>query len=322
MIENDAVTTRMSEAAAVRRRSMVSTTSKRRTRTTRGDTWMAVLLISPAMFAFALFVIVPIVGGLALSFFEWDLFGTPVFVGMDNFARLVTDARMWQSLGVTASFVVLGVAPTILLGFLLAVAVNVRMPGIGGWRVLYFAPMLASAAVSAVLWASIYKGRSGVLNQLLALFGVMGPNWLSDPFWAQPALVIIMIWSALPLVIILYMAALQRIPEDIYSAAALDGAGKWRTLWSITWPSVRSATVLIAILQAVGFVGGAFELALIMTDGGPLGRTESLALYAYKVAFGQLEMGYSSALSLFQLVAIAVLVLLGRLVTRLMRSAG
>ncbi|WP_156891321.1 carbohydrate ABC transporter permease [Agromyces subbeticus] len=285
-------------------------------RNRRVDALTATLFVSPAMIGFFIFVIVPAVGGLVLAFFEWDLFGTPVFVGLDNIVRLFTDPDMWQALGVTVLFVVMGVIPTIIIGFLLAVVVNSNMPGIGAWRVLYFTPMIASAAVAAIIWVNLYNGRSGLVNQFLALFGVDGPNWLSDPTWARPALVIMMIWGALPIVIILYLAGLQRVPEDIYAASSLDGAGKWRQLWSMTWPNVWGTTLLIAVLQAVGFVSGSFEIALIMTDGGPLGTTQSLALYSYKVAFTQRDIGYASALSLFQLVLIIVIVLLSRAIVR------
>lgn len=285
-------------------------------RNRRVDALTATLFVSPAMIGFFVFVIVPAVGGLVLAFFEWDLFGTPVFVGLDNIVRLFTDPDMWQALGVTVLFVVMGVIPTIIIGFLLAVVVNSNMPGIGVWRVLYFTPMIASAAVAAIIWVNLYNGRSGLVNQFLALFGVDGPNWLSDPTWARPALVIMMIWGALPIVIILYLAGLQRVPEDIYAASSLDGAGKWRQLWSMTWPNVWGTTMLIAVLQAVGFVSGSFEIALIMTDGGPLGTTQSLALYSYKVAFSQRDIGYASALSLFQLVLIIAIVLLSRAIIR------
>ncbi|WP_253874680.1 carbohydrate ABC transporter permease [Promicromonospora umidemergens] len=288
----------------------------------RGDALVAALFVSPAMLAFTVFVIVPALGGLVLAFFEWDLFGTPVFVGLDNLARLFTDPAMWQALGVTALFVVLGVIPTTLVGFVLAVVVNVNMPGIGAWRVLYFTPMIASAAVSAIIWVNLYNGRSGLVNQFLALFGVDGPNWLADPTWALPALVLMMIWGALPIVIILYLAGLQRVPEDIYAAASLDGAGRWRQLWSMTWPNVWGTTVLVAVLQAVSFVSGSFEVALIMTDGGPLGTTQSLALYSYKVAFTERDIGYGSALSLFQLALIIGVVLLSRAIVRFRKERG
>jgi multiple sugar transport system permease protein len=282
----------------------------------RVDALTAALFVSPAMLAFLVFVIVPAIGGLVLAFFEWDLFGTPAFVGLDNITRLFTDPAMWQALGVTAIFVVMGVIPTIIIGFLLAVVVNTNMPGIGAWRVLYFTPMIASAAVAGIIWVNLYNGRSGLVNQFLALFGIDGPNWLSDPTWARPALVIMMIWGALPIVIILYLAGLQRVPEDIYAASSLDGAGKWRQLWSMTWPNVWGTTMLVAVLQAVGFISGSFEIALIMTDGGPLGTTQSLALYSYKVAFTHRDIGYASALSLFQLVLLLVIVVLSRAAVR------
>lgn len=291
-------------------------------KTKRVDAWTATLFVSPALIGFGIFVILPAVGGLLLSFFEWDLFDTPRFVGLDNITRLFTDAAMWQSLGVTLAFVVLGVIPTVIVGFLLAVVVNSNLPGIAGWRVLYFTPMVASAAVSAIVWVNLYNGRSGLVNQALSLLGIVGPNWLSDPAWALPALVIMMIWGALPLVIILYLAGLQRVPEDIYSAASLDGAGKWRQLWSMTWPNVWGTTLLIAVLQGVGFISGSFESALLMTDGGPLGTTTSLALYSYKVAFDLRDIGYGSALSLFQLILLLVIVVLGRVITRARKERG
>lgn len=285
-------------------------------RNRRVDALTATLFVSPAMLAFFVFVIIPAIGGLLLAFFEWDLFGTPVFVGLDNITRMFVDPDMWQALGVTVIFVVMGVIPTIIVGFVLAVVVNSNMPGVAAWRVLYFTPMIASAAVAGIIWVNLYNGRSGLVNQFLALFGVDGPNWLSDPTWARPALVVMMIWGALPIVIILYLAGLQRVPEDIYAAASLDGAGKWRQLWSMTWPNVWSTTLLVAVLQAVGFISGSFEIALIMTDGGPLGTTQSLALYSYKVAFSERDIGYGSALSLFQLVLLIVIVVVARMVTR------
>jgi ABC-type sugar transport system permease subunit len=286
----------------------------------RVDAITAALFISPAMLGFFIFVILPAIGGLLLSFFEWDLFGAPVFVGLDNITRMFVDPDMWQSLGVTALFVVMGVIPTIIIGFILAVIVNSNMPGVGAWRVLYFTPMIASAAVASIIWVNLYNGHGGLVNQFLALFGIDGPNWLSDPTWARPALVVMMIWGALPIVIILYIAGLQRVPEDIYAAASLDGAGKWRQLWSMTWPNVWSTTVLVAVLQAVGFISGSFEIALIMTDGGPLGTTQSLALYSYKMAFAQRDIGYGSALSLFQLVLLIAIVLLSRAIIRIRKE--
>ncbi|WP_166982381.1 carbohydrate ABC transporter permease [Paramicrobacterium fandaimingii] len=287
----------------------------RRRRDKRVDALTAAAFLAPGMLAFAVFVIVPALGGLVLSFFQWDLFGVPTWVGLDNLVRLFGDPQMWQALWVTILFVVLGVIPTIMIGFVLAVLINTKLPGIGAIRVFYFAPMIASAAVASLIWANLYSSR-GLVNQALSWVGIQGPNWLSDLTWARPALVIMMIWSALPIVIILYLAGLQRVSDDIYAAASLDGAGKWRQLWSMTWPNVWGTTLLIAVLQTVGFVSGSFEIALIMTDGGPLGTTQSIALYSYKVAFFERDIGYASALSLFQLVIMIAIVILVRSIVR------
>jgi ABC-type sugar transport system permease subunit len=288
-------------------------------RAKRVDAWTAAAFLTPGMLAFTAFVILPAIGGLVLTFFDWDLFGAPQWVGLDNIVRLFGDADMWQSLWVTALFVLMGVVPTILIGFVLAVLVNTKLPGIGAIRVFYFAPMIASAAVASLIWVNLYSGH-GLVNQALSLFGINGPIWLSDLTWARPALVIMMIWGGLPIVIILYMAGLQRVSDDIYAAASLDGASKWRQIWSMTWPNVWGTTILIAVLQAVSFVSGSFEVALIMTDGGPLGTTQSIALYSYKVAFSERDIGYASALSLFQLVLMIAIVLLVRVIVRIRKE--
>jgi multiple sugar transport system permease protein len=157
---------------------------------------------------------------------------------------------------------------------------------------------------------------------VLGWFGTDGPDWLSDTTWARPALVLMMIWGALPIVIILYLGGLQRVSDDIYAAASLDGAGAWRQLWSMTWPNVWPTTLLVTVLQAVGFVSGSFEVSLIMTNGGPLGTTQSLALYAYKVAFSDRDIGYASALSLFQLVLMGAIVLLVRGAIRIRKASS
>jgi len=273
--------------------------------------------MTPGGIGFVAFVIIPAVAGLSLSFFEWDLFDTPRWVGLSNFSRLLVDPQVWASLKVTAAFVFLGAIPTVLLGFMLAVLINIRMRGMGVMRILYFAPMVASSAVAAVLWSYMYAPSSGIANRVLGWIGIRGPAWLSSTTWALPALTVMLIWLALPLVMILYLAGLQRIPDDIYAAAALDGAGRWRVLWSITWPNVVPTTVLVSVLQAINFASGSFETSLIMTNGGPLNSTRTLGLYAYQAAFQNTEMGYASALSLFQLAVIGACVGAVRLAQKL-----
>lgn len=270
-------------------------------------------MLTPAIIMFGTFVIVPALVGIVMSLFEWDFFSEPVFVGFDNYVRLVNDPEAWSSLGVTVQFVALGVIPTVLIGFMLAVLINTNMPGVPVLRVLYFIPVVLSVAVSAVLWTFIYDPRQGVLAALLRALGLPPVDFLNSELLALPSLVIMMIWLALPIVIIFYLAGLQRVPPDIYSAAALDGAGSWRILWSITWPNVMSTTFVVIIIQVTNFVANSLDVALIMTRGGPLGATRSLALYAYEEAFAFQNVGYASALSIVQLLLIVGVIALGRL---------
>lgn len=285
-------------------------------RYTRHDTIAAWSLLAPALILFTIFIIVPTIAALALSFFEWHFFDTPAWVGLDNFTRLIEDPDVWKSLGVTFQFVLLGVVPTILIGFMVAVLVNVNMPGVGVLRVLYFVPVVVSVAVSGVIWAYLYNPRAGPVAAALRAFGITMPDILHDQLLATPALVLMMIWGGLPIVVILYLAGLQRISPDIYAAAALDGAGPWRTLWSITWPNVASTTLIVGVLQIIGFVAGSLDLALIMTGGGPLGATRALGLYAYQQAFAYQDVGYATAISVLQLVVIVGIVSLGQLIIR------
>jgi len=274
----------------------------------RGDALAAAAFLAPNVAAYSLFVVIPAVAGLALAFFEWDLFGSPVFAGAANFAKMLDDRVLWTALINTAQYGVLGIAPTVLGGFALAVLVNAQMRGAMIIRVLYFVPLTMSVAVSSVLWSWLYQPESGMINSLLGLVGLDGPSWLSSTTWALPALTMMIIWLSLPLVIILYLAGLQKVPDSIIEAAMLDGAGSWARTWLIIWPNVRPVTLLVVGIEVLNFLSAPFEVALIMTDGGPLNATMPLSLYIYKVAFERLEIGYANALSMLQTFVILAVV--------------
>ncbi|GAA5018138.1 carbohydrate ABC transporter permease [Actinopolymorpha pittospori] len=270
------------------------------------DLLAAAAFLTPNVALYCLFIVVPTVTGIVLGFYDWNMFDPPRFVGAANYLQLVHDPEMLVALKNTIVYLVLGVVPTVLIGFMLAVLVNTNLRGVGVIRVAYFMPVVVSAAVSAVLWSWLYQPGVGVINLVLSKVGIQGPAWLVDTTWALPALTLMLIWLALPIVIILYLAALQRIPESVYEAAKIDGAGMWARLWRITWPNVSTGTLLVLALQFVNFMGAPFEVSLIMTDGGPLGSTEALSLYIYKVAFEQADVGYAAALSMVQFLIIVV----------------
>lgn len=277
---------------------------KSKRRGTREDRLSALAFVTPNLVLFTVFILLPGVVALGLSFFTWNLTGDPEWADISNYERMFADQAMWSALARTCYFLVLGVIPTVLIGFVLAVLINVNLAGVGALRVLFFIPMVVSVAVSAVLWTRVYARDSGLLNAVLGWFGVPSVDWLNNPATALPAVTLMLVWLSLPLVIILYLAALQRIPRELYEASSLDGAGPVRTLWQITWPNVSGATALLIVIQFVNFLSGTFEVTLIMTQGGPLRSTENLALYIYKMAFERFDIGYASALTLFQSVLI------------------
>lgn len=303
-------------AADTTRRRPRSKAITRRVKFRRADTIAAWVILTPALVLFTVFIIIPTLSGIALSFFSWHFLDAPEWAGVKNFQTLFADASAWQSLGITFYFVVLGVIPTTLLGFMLAVLINVNIPGIGILRVLYFIPVVLSVAVSGVLWNFIYDPRQGPIADVFRAFGMAPPSLLQSQTFATPALVLMMIWLALPIVIILYLSGLQRIPPDIYAAAALDGAGPWRTLWSITWPNVMSTTFVVGVLQIINFVGSSLDVAKVMTNGDPLGATQGLSLYAYKQAFTNFDAGYASTLSVLQLAVVVGIVVIARAIMR------
>lgn len=271
-----------------------------------GDTVAAVTMIAPNAAMYLVFVIVPALAGVALSFFQWDLLDTPVWVGLDNYNTVFHDSAAWEATLNTGKFLALGVIPTVLVGFLFANLINSRMRAVGVVRVLYFVPLVVSTSVASVLWSWLYQPQSGLFNYVLKKFGINGPAWLADTRSALPALTLMLIWMSLPLVIILYLAALQRVPDDIHEAARMDGAGLWTRLWRISWPNVGNMTLLVAALEVLHFLAAPFEVALIMTQGGPINSTTTLSLYIYHVAFEQGNVGVGSALSLVQFLLVLV----------------
>lgn len=275
-------------------------------------------MVLPNLIGFGIFVLIPAIAGVALSLLDWDLVDAPVWVALDNYQRLVEDPQVWKSLLVSVEFVAFGVIPAVLISFLLANLLDSRVRLIRLWRSLVFLPMVASAAVVAVIAGQLFR-RGGVADSILAWVGIDSPDWFNSSGWAPIALIVILVWSSLPLTTMIYLAALQRVPDDLFAAAAIDGAGAARTMWSITWPAVRAATLLVGFLQFLGFISGSLALSRILTNGNPLGSTRTLALYSYQVAFDRGDMGYASAIAVFQLLIVAAAVVLVRLGSRFRR---
>ena len=183
--------------------------------------------MAPNLLMFTVFVGIPIIGGLALSFTNWDLTGLPQWAGLANYKEMFSDPLVGMAVKTTLKFLVLGVVPTVIISLGLAMLINFQFRFVGVVRSLYLIPAAVSFAASALIWQFIFRpGNQGLLDYVLSLFGIPGPGWLSSTTWALPALDIITIWLALPTATILYLAALQRIPDSVIEAAMLDGAGR------------------------------------------------------------------------------------------------
>ncbi len=254
------------------------------------------LLISPWIIGFLFFQGGPLLGAFALSLGEWPFPNPPKFVGLDHFLRMPSDPLLWRTLFNSAYYALGTVPPGIGLGLGLALLLN--RPGrlVALFRLLFFLPIVVSSVALALMWGWIFNPRYGPLNQLLALGGIRGPGWFHDEAWAMPALILMILWL-LGINMVIYLAALQQIPDELHEAAALDGAGRWARFRHITWPLLSPVTFYLLVVNFIGSFQ-VFTPSYILTQGGPNNATLTLPLYIYFNAFSWGNLGYASAVAL------------------------
>jgi ABC-type sugar transport system permease subunit len=291
--------------------------SPARRRRRRTDNLRGWLYLTPFLAAFGLFLIWPTVYGLWMSFTGVSLAGTNTqFVGLENWKEALGDPQVWTSLGNTVWFTVLSTIPLVLVAMLLAVLVNIGLPGQWFWRLSFFMPFLLASTVVSQFWNWMYNPQLGLVNTVLGWLGITGPAWLQDPSTAMIAVVITTVWWTIGFNFLLYLAALQNIPDQLYEAASLDGAGAWQKFRSITLPQLAPTTVLVLVLQMLASLK-VFDQIYQMTGGGPGGTTRPVLLYIYEVGFTGYRLGYASAISyifffLIIIVSIAYMVISSR----------
>ncbi len=288
-----------------------------RSRRRRSENLRGWIYCAPFLIAFGLFLIWPTLYGLWMSFTGTSLAGTNTqFVGLDNWKEALGDPQVWTSLGNTAWFTLLSTIPLVVIAMVLAVLVNLGLPGQWFWRLSFFMPFLLASTVVSQFWNWMYNPQLGLVNTFLGWFGITGPAWLQDPNTAMIAVVITTVWWTIGFNFLLYLAALQNIPDQLYEAASLDGAGGWRKFLSITLPQLAPTTVLVLVLQLLASLK-VFDQIYQMTGGGPGGTTRPVLLYIYEVGFTGYRLGYASAISyifffLIIIVSIAYMVIASR----------
>lgn len=282
------------------------------------QTLSAYVFLAPALVLLTLSLLLPAAMTLVMSVTDISFLRETRFVGLANYAKLFSDAAFRQAVGNTIYYTVGVTFPTMLLGLLAAVAVNQNFPGRIAVRTIFYLPVLTSLIAAATIWANIYEPQAGLANGLLLRVGLPPQRWLQDPNLAMTALIIMAIWRDFGTAMIIYLAGLQDIPNDIYEAARLDGAGRFAILTRITVPMLSSVTFYLLIILVVQTFQ-VFGAIYVMTGGGPLGSTTTVVYQMYQTAFAYTEFGYAAAMSTVLFATILIFSIIG---TRIMRRAG
>ena len=266
------------------------------------------IFILPAVLGLLLFYIGPMIASLYYSFTDYNLLSPAEWVGLQNYRDLLDDELFWKSLRVTAIYSGVSVPLVLLLALGMALLLNQKLRGMTFFRTVYYLPTVMSGVAIATLWKWIFNSDYGVLNLLLDKIGIRGPMWLTDEKWAIWALILTSLWTAGGSMLI-FLAGLQSIPNDLYEAASIDGAGRWSKFRNITLPLISHVTFFNLVLGIIGALQ-VFTEAYVLTRGGPNNSTLLLSVYLYRNAFEFLKMGYASAIAWAMFAIVMVLTLL------------
>jgi len=259
-------------------------------------------LAGPALAVIAVFFALPVVMGLALSLTDFDLYGladlsTVRFVGLDNYLRLLQTAPFWEALANTLYFVAVGVPASIFLSLGTALLLNARVAKWQGlFRTALFAPVVTTVVAVAVIWRYLLHTRYGLINQALAAIGIDPVDWLGDPHWSMPAIILFAAWKNFGYNMVILLAALQAIPGELYESARVDGAGPLRQFTDLTFPLLTPTLVMVGIMTLAGYFQ-LFAEPYVMTQGGPLRSTVSVLYFMYEEGFRWWNLGYASAVA-------------------------
>jgi len=259
------------------------------------NTIIGYLFVSPFLLGFLFFFLGPAITALWLMFYDWNMIREPIFIGFGNFAKLLRDPMFTNSLKVTAYYSLVSVPIGMVMSFLLALLLNYKTKAIAFFRTVYYLPSIVPAVSNAVLWSFILNTEFGMLNAVLRSIGLPKIQWLQDPTWAMPALIIMSLWS-IGGGMVIYLAGLQGIPEPLYEAAEIDGAGRLAKLWNITIPLMSPVIFYNLIMGVIGSFQ-VFTAGFLITNGGPQNSTLFYVLYTYRTGIQYFDMGYASVLA-------------------------
>lgn len=284
---------------------MLSVQKKRRL---RRKSLMGWAFIAPAVICFVLFLLLPAIMAVGMSFTSYNVFTPAKFVGLGNYMRAFEDTYFLKALGNICLYVVMYVPAVVILSFLLAVLLNTKLRGVKIFRVLFYLPCITSTVASAIVWRWLMNPSSGLLNTILTSLGLPAGTWLNDSSTALVSIVVICVWSTLASNIMIYLAALQNVPESVYESARLDGAGPFRQMVQITLPLVAPTTFFVLTMALIGSFQ-VFDQIYVLTSGGPAHATTVPMYQIYMNAFRESQMGYACAQAMILFLMILVVTL-------------
>jgi len=275
----------------------------------------AYFFLAPALTAIMLFFFIPVLTAFLMSFTDFDIYSLADmsrvrFVGLKNYFDIFHNPKFWKALRNTFYFALLGGPLSIATSLGAALLLNAKLVKFKAlFRLAYFIPVVTTLVAVAVLWRFVYHPRFGLMNYFIGLFGIEPIDWLGDPRWAMPALIIMAVWKNFGYNMIIFIAGLQNIPEELYEASYIDGAGKFQQFWHITLPMLAPTTVFVTIITAIGYFQF-FAEPYVMTQGGPLNSTLSIVLLMYQEGFRWWRMGYSASIAFILFAVIFVITII------------
>lgn len=280
----------------------------------RSEARAALLFVAPAMVVLTVFFFVPVIAGFALSLTDFDLYtigdtSNLRLVGLRNYLDLFRSSIFWTAFANTMYFALVGGPLTVAVSLGAALLVNARLTRMKWlFRTVYFAPVVTTLVAVSIVFKYLYHPRFGMLNRFLDTLGLPQPDWLGNPRLAMLAIIVLAVWKGFGYTMIIFIAGLQQIPEEIYEAARLDGAGAWRQFRHITLPMLAPTFLFVGIVVAIGQLQ-IFAEPYVMTRGGPLNKTVTLVMLMYEQGFKFWEMGYAAAVAfvLFLVIGAATL---------------
>jgi multiple sugar transport system permease protein len=282
-----------------------------RTRRSGRDSYFPILFVLPYLIVFLLFRFGPTLAGLGISFLNWNIIGNPKFIGLQNYEALLHDGQFYLSIKNTAYFMLLTAPVLVVLGLLLALLVNQRLRGRTIVRTAIFTPYIVMSTVVGIIWLWIFNQQAGILNYYLTRLGLPAIPWLSSVKAAMPSVAIATLWWSIGFNMIIFLAGLQDIPQELEEAARVDGATETGILRWITLPLLAPTTFVVVLLTLINTIQ-VFDQIYVMTGGGPSLATLTLIQYLYYQAFEYFRLGYGSAVAYVVLVILVILALLER----------